>query len=73
MLDSETLRPVIIAMTLYLIAANMLPKILKEPSGIQFLDDINMMLIAQRGSLMSGTILTGALVFMTNYINEEML
>ena len=73
MLDSETLRPVIIAMALYLVAANMLPKVLKEPSGIQLLDDINMMLIAQRGSLMSGTVLTGLVIFLSNYINEEML
>jgi hypothetical protein len=31
------------------------------------------MLIAQRGSLMSGAILSGVITFLTNYIGDEFL
>ena len=73
MLDQETLRPVIIAMTLYLAISKIVPELLKKPTNIKFIDDIVAMLIAQRGSLMSGAILTGVIVFLTNYISDEFL
>ena len=73
MLDTETLRPVIIGMTFYIILANVLPKLIKEPTGFKPLDELNMLLIAQKGSLMSGAILAGLVVYAANYINEEML
>ena len=53
MLDQETLRPVIIAMALYLAISKIVPELLKKPTNIKFIDDIVAMLIAQRGSLMS--------------------
>ena len=58
MLDQETLRPVIIAMALYLAISKIVPELIKKPTNIKFIDDIIAMLIAQRGSLMSGAILT---------------
>jgi hypothetical protein len=73
MLDTETLRPVIIGMTVYILLANMLPKLIKEPTGFNPLDELNMLLIAQKGSMMSGAILAGLVVYLANYINEEML
>jgi hypothetical protein len=70
-LDQESLRPVIIAMSIYLTISTLVPKIAKKPSGIDFIDDIVMMIISQRDVMMSGTILIGLIVFATNYINEE--
>jgi len=73
MLNQETLRPVIIAMALYLAISQIVPELLKKPTNIKFVDDIVAMLIAQKGSLTSGVILTGTIVFITNYINDEFL
>jgi hypothetical protein len=73
MLDQESLRPVIIAMAVYLTIATLVPRIIKKPSGIKFLDDIVMALIAEKGALMSHTIIVGIVVLATNYIHEEFL
>jgi hypothetical protein len=73
MLDQETLRPVIIGMALYLAISQIVPEIFKKPTNIKFIDDIVAMLIAQRGSLTSGAILTGMIILVTNYINDEFL
>ena len=73
MLDQDTLRPVIIAMALYLALSQLIPELFKKPTNIKIIDDIVAMLIAQRGSLTSGTILTGIIVFVTNYVNDEFL
>jgi|TARA_B100001250_G_C19645796_1_gene720288 hypothetical protein len=71
MLEKETLRPVIIAMILYMAISQLLPELLKTPTGIKFIDDIVMMLISQKGSIASGAILTGVIVYATNYISDE--
>ena len=71
MLDQDTLKPVIISMIVYLLVAKMIPEIIKKPTGVTFIDDVNMMLIAQKGSLTSGALLTGVVVFITGYIQEE--
>ena len=73
MLDQENLRPVIIAMTLYIAISIIIPRIAKKPSGIQPVDDLVMTIIAQKDSLMSGTILIGLIVLATNYIQDELL
>jgi len=73
MLDQETLRPVIIAMALYIAISVIVPNIAKKPTGIQPVDDLVMTIMAQQGSLMSGTILIGLIVLGTNYIQEELL
>lgn len=73
MLDQETLRPVIIAMAVYITINVLLPRILKKPTGIQVIDDLVMMSISHRDSLMTGTILIGIIVFITNYIQDELL
>ena len=71
MLDQESLRPVIIAMTVYIIISVLVPRVAKKPTGIQIIDDLVMTIIAQQGSLMSGTILVGLVVLATNYIQDE--
>ena len=71
MLDQDTLRPVIIAMSLYLITSVLVPRFATTPTNIEVVDDIVAFLVAQRGSVMSGTILMGLLVFATNYIDTE--
>ena len=58
MLDQDTLKPVIISMIVYLLLAKMIPETIKKPTGVTFIDEINMMLIAQKGSLTSGALLT---------------
>ena len=72
-LDQENLRPVIIAMAVYLAIATLIPRVVKKPTGIQPVDDIVMTLIAQKGSLMSGTIIIGLVVIATNYIEDEFM
>lgn len=71
MFDQDSLRPVIISMVIYLILAKLLPEILKKPTGITIIDDLNMMLIAQKGSLSSGAILTGIVAFASQYVIEQ--
>jgi len=73
MLDQETLRPVIISMAVYLSISILIPRIIKKPSGIQPIDDLVMTIIAQKDSLMSGTILIGIVVLASNYIQDELL
>lgn len=71
MFDQDTLKPVIISMIVYLAIAKIMPDLLKKPTGIGFIDDLNMFLLSQKGSLSSGAILTGLIVFVTNYIVDE--
>jgi hypothetical protein len=72
-LDQDNLRPVIIAMALYIAISILVPRIIKKPSGIKAVDDLVMTIIAQKDSLMSGTILIGLIVLGTNYIQDELL
>lgn len=73
LLDQDNLRPVIIAMALYILISVFVPKIIKKPTNIKPLDDLIMMIIAQQDSLMSGTILIGLIVLATNYIQDELI
>ena len=72
MLDQESLRPVIIAMALYLTILTIVPRITKKPTNIPVIDDLVMTIISQKGSMMSGTILIGLIVLATNYIQDEL-
>ena len=73
MFDQESLKPVILSMVIYLIIAKVLPEIIKKPTGITIIDDLNMMLIAQKGSLSSGAILTGIVAFAAHYVIDQEL
>ena len=72
MFDSDTLRPVIIAMALYLVLSIMIPKIIKKPTDIKVIDDEVMYLMAQKGFLVSGVILVGIIMYSTNSITGQM-
>ena len=71
MYDEVIVKHIIVSMVLYLMIAKLLPEIIKKPTGISIVDDINMMLITQKGSLASGVILTGVTTFLTYYIIEN--
>ena len=71
MYEEVIFKQIIVSMVLYLMIAKLLPEIIKKPTGIGIIDDINMMLIAQKGSLASGAILTGLTTFLTYYIIEN--
>lgn len=71
MLDQDTLRPVIIAMSLYIITSVVVPRFATKPTNFELVDDIVAFLVSQRGSIMPGTILMGLLVLAANYIDTE--
>lgn len=73
MLDSVVLQPVAIAMAIYLVLANLIPKIITKPTGVQIVDDFVMYLISQQGFYTSGALLSGLVVFLTNYSVAEIL
>ena len=73
MFDSETLRPVIIAMALFLVIVKALPKVLKDPTNIKTIDDVTMLTVTLKEFLMPGTILVAIIVYLTNYINANVL
>lgn len=73
MFDSDTLRPVIIAMALYLVLSNIVPQVVKKPTEIKVVDDLIMYLLAQKGFLTSGVIMVGLIMYLSNYINVRML
>ena len=70
MFDSDSLRPIIISMVIYLALVNFVPKLIQKPTGVKVVDDIVLLLISQKGSLMSGTILIGLIVYLTGYAQE---
>jgi hypothetical protein len=72
-LDQENLRPVIIAMAVYLSIVTIIPRVVKKSTGIQAVDDLIMHIIAQKDSLMQGTLLIGLIVLATNYIGDELM
>ena len=72
MFDSDTLRPVIIAMTLYLVMSTLVPKVITKPTKIDVVDKLVMYLISQKGAMMSGVIMVGLIVYLTNYFNNTM-
>jgi hypothetical protein len=68
MFDSITLQPVIIAMCLYLLLINIVPVLVKKPTGVKIIDDTIILIISQRPMAMSGTIFIGLIVLLTEYI-----
>lgn len=68
-----TLRPVILAMAIYIALVSIVPHVIKKPTGVSVIDDLIMSMIVQKDSMMSGTILAGLIIFLTNYIQDEFL
>jgi hypothetical protein len=73
MFDSETLRPVIIAMVLFMLIVKALPKVLKDPTNVKTIDDVTMLTVTLQDFLMPGAILIAIVVYFTNYINANVL
>lgn len=71
MFDQDAVKPVIVSIVLYLMIAKLLPEIIKKPTGIGIIDDLNMSLIAQKGSLASGAVLTGIIALLSQYIIDQ--
>lgn len=71
MFDQDMLKPAVVSMVLFLLIAKFLPEILKKPTGIGIIDDLNMSLIAQKGSLASGALLVGIVSLLTQYIIDQ--
>ena len=71
-LDAESLRPVIISMTLYIAIVSAIPRVIKKPVGVDLVDDLVMNIISQGDNVSSGAILVGIIVIATFYINEEL-
>lgn len=71
MFDQEMLKPVIVSMVVYLVIAKFLPEILRKPTGIGIIDDLTMSLIAQKGSLAPGAVLTGIITLLSQYIIDQ--
>ncbi len=55
---------IIACMAVYIALVLFVPKVITKPTGIQVIDDVVLLLISQRGSLMSGTILIGIIVYL---------
>ena len=72
MFDTDTLRPIIIAMAIYITMAQFLPQIMKKPIGVKLIDESVMLLVSQKEFMASGAALIGLIVFLANYINLEM-
>ena len=63
-------QPVLISMFIYLLLNQLLPTIIKKPTGIEPLDNVVMLLISEQQSVMSGILLTGIITALTVYIIE---
>ena len=68
-MDTDTLRPVIISMALYIVVAKLARHM--KPTGTP-IDDATALMIANEGNVMGGVILTGVLTLLTTIINEKM-
>ena len=72
MFDSVTLRPVIIAMVLFILIVKGLPILLKEPTNIKTIDDVTMLAVTLDSFMMPGVILIALITFFTGYVNESL-
>jgi 3-hydroxy-3-methylglutaryl CoA synthase len=72
MLDSESLNPVIISIALYIAMVKFLPQLLKNKTGVEFIDDFIVYLETQKGNMMNGSIMVGLIAYIVNTIDLDM-
>ena len=60
-------------MALFIVIVKALPKVLKDSTNIKAVDDVTMLTVALKDFLMPGTILIAIIVYLTNYINANVL
>jgi hypothetical protein len=61
----------VIAMALFLAITYLAPIIIKTPTNVKPIDDLVKMSIVQRQYMMTGVILIGIIVYLTDYIKEK--
>ena len=61
----------VIAMALFLAITYLAPIIIKSPTNVKPIDDLVKMSIVQRQYMMTGVILIGIIVYLTDYIKEK--
>jgi len=59
-------------MAVYLALVFLVPRVVTKPTGIKIFDDLVLFLISQKGSLVSGVILVGIVVYLSKYLEEYM-
>ena len=69
-LDTESLRPVIIAMALYLAMSKFLPSL--KSTGVKPIDDVTSFFIVNKGDVMSGLLVIALIVFTTLKIDQTL-
>ena len=72
MLDSESLKPVILTILLYLIIVKFLPQLMKNKTNIKQFDDFVLYLESQKGNMMNGAVLVGVIAYAVNAIDLDM-
>ena len=71
-MNMNDLRPVVIAMVLYIVLSHLIPKVLTKPTKIQIVDDVVEYSAVQRKSLVPGAIMAGIIVYLTMMVNQRM-
>jgi hypothetical protein len=61
----------VIAMSLFIAITYLAPIIIKTPTNVKPIDDLVKMSIVQRQYMMTGVILIGIIVYLTDYIKEK--
>ena len=61
----------VIAMALFIAITYLAPIIIKPPTNVKPIDDLVKMSIVQRQYMMTGVILIGIIVYLTDYIKEK--
>lgn len=69
-LDTETLRPVIIAMALYLVMSKFLPSL--KTTGVKPVDDMTAFFIVNKGDVMTGLVIIALIVLATLKIDQTL-
>ena len=70
MYDSESLRPVIIAVVVYNVLIWALPQTFKQPTGVKAFDDMMMLVISQKGMNVPGSLFIALIFLITNYFAQ---
>lgn len=71
MIDTETVRPAIIACAIYLVMIKIVPTLFKTPPQNKVLADLVKYANEQQKSLLSGMIMISMIVLGTNYMQQE--
>ena len=72
MLDSESLKPVILTILLYLLVVKFLPQIMKNKTNIKQVDEFVLYLESQKGNMMNGAVLVCFIAYAVNAIDLDL-